>query len=111
MLPGWVLVGVGAALVATGAVLGGLASSKASELGDASRLGTQPDFSEYEDLQDSGQSLELGQIVSLAVGGAALATGATLLILDRLRGKLERQAWIAPAISSDGVMLSGSVQF
>jgi tetratricopeptide (TPR) repeat protein len=110
-IPGWVLVGAGAALVATGAALGAVASSKASALEDASRLGTLPDYAEYEDLEDSGKGLELGQIVTLAVGGAAVAAGAALLIMDLVGGESERQAWIAPGVTAGGAMVSGGVRF
>lgn len=110
-IPGWVLVGAGAALMATGAALGAVAASKAGELEDASRLGTLPDYSEYEDVEDSGKGLELGQIVTLAVGGAALAAGATLLILDIVGGESEHQAWITPGVTPGGAMVSGGVRF
>ena len=112
-IPGWVLVGTGAALCITGAALGAVAAGKAGELEDASRLGTRPDFSEYASTEDAGKGLELGQIVTLAVGGAALATGAVLLILDRVGGPEpnERSAWIAPSVGPGMAGVAGGVRF
>jgi tetratricopeptide (TPR) repeat protein len=81
---GWVSLGVGGASLITGVVLGALAGAKSSELEEANTAGK-----EYADLQaeeDAGRALQTGQIVTLAIGGAAVVTGAVLLFLDSRRG-------------------------
>ncbi len=110
-IPGWVLVGTGAALAITGAGLGAASAAKADELEEASRMGAPQSYSEYEDLEGQGKALELGMIVTLAVGGAALATGAVLLILDLTGGESPEQAWIMPGITAGGAALSAGVRF
>ena len=110
-IAGWALVGAGAAGLVAGGVLGGMAMSKQSALEDAYK-NREMTYPEFQDGIESGEGLELGAIISLAVGGAAAAAGATLLILDHLSGDgEERMAWIAPGFSADGATISAGLHF
>ena len=108
---GWILVGVGAASLVAGIILGKSASDAASNLEDdnADKKGV-----EYADVMkdvEHGQSMQNAQIATLVVGGVAAAAGAVLLILDARRASTDRQAWLAPAITPGGAMVSGGLRF
>jgi len=110
-LAGYVLVGVGAAGLVAGGVLGGMAMSKQGEVEDAYR-DKKLTYPEMQDELDKGDGLELGAIVGLAVGGAALAAGATLVIIDMLGGdKAQQAAWLAPALSPQGAGVTAGWRF
>ena len=110
-LPGWILVGVGAAGLVAGGVLGGMAMAKTGEVEDGYENSTMT-YPEYQDAVDQGEGLELGAIIALAVGGAAAATGATLLILDVMGGEGEASgAWLSPPVTADGALVSAGVRF
>ena len=102
---GWSLVGFGGAALVAGAVLGGLAMSKESELEQAFAEG-QRTLAEIQDGEAQGEALQTGAIISLAVGGAAAAAGAILLILNSTSKPEARQAWIAPAPGRGGGMVA-----
>jgi tetratricopeptide (TPR) repeat protein len=116
---GWVLVGAGGAFLVTGLVLGIRAAGLQSELEDASAQHDDPTtqtpnfYSDHTDKEDMGQALSKAGIATLAVGGAAVATGALLLFLDyRYRaGRRERRAWIAPTLTAGGAQVSGTWHF
>jgi tetratricopeptide (TPR) repeat protein len=110
-LPGWILVGVGGALVVTGAVLGWRASEQASDLEAASRQQPKAYFDDHESTQSAGRSLQTGAILGLAIGGAAAVAGTVLLILDGRRKGGERAAWLAPAVTAQGACLAGGLRF
>src|SRR5690606_32952380 len=77
---GWVLVGVGGASLVAGGVTGGLALAGASDLESRcpDRRCTIADQSDY----DTNVALGWTSTITLAVGGALVATGGLLLILD-----------------------------
>lgn len=102
---GWSLVGVGGAALVAGAVLGGMAISKESELEQA-YAGGERTLAEIQDGEATGEALQTGAIVSLAVGGAAAAAGAVLLILNATGEAETSQAWIAPAPGRSGGMVA-----
>jgi len=110
-LPGWILVGAGGALLVTGALLGWQASVKAKEIDDASRSVPRVSFEDCEDTERAGKGLQTGAIISLAVGGAAAAAGAVLLILDSRGKRAERAAWLAPTVTPRGAALAGGIRF
>jgi hypothetical protein len=108
-IPGWVLVGTGGALLVTGIVLGAMAASKAKDLEQANKSGKE--WAEYADVEQSGRTLNKAGIATLALGGAAAATGIVLLILDMKAPKEERRAWLTPSLAPGGAVVSGGVQF
>ncbi len=110
-LAGWISVGVGVALIGTGAALGALASSKSDEVETAWADGKE--WADISDNADSGQNMETGAIVSLAMGGAVLATGAVLLVLHYTGGQKESPttAWIAPTVTPGGAAVGAGIRF
>lgn len=76
---GIVTASIGGALILTGIVFGRLASSKESDLNDLNQGGTWTQ--EAQDNYDAGKRDNKIAIVSLVVGGAALATGGVLWFL------------------------------
>lgn len=109
-LTGWILVGAGVAALAAGVALGAVAGGKSDDLEQAAATG-QP-WRDWQVIHDEGQAMELGQIVGLAVGGALTAAGAVLVYLGyRARGQTERQAWIAPVMTADGALVTGTWRF
>lgn len=81
-IPALVVAGAGALLLAGGAVTGVMTASKQSELeeGCPTRMGCDPAL---EDTRDSGEALALVTDVLLVTGIAAVAVGATLLVLGQ----------------------------
>lgn len=86
---GWVSLGVGAAALIGGAVTGGLALSKYSDLKEACPGGTC--YTEQYGEMDAKDSLATASTVLLAVGGTAAAVGAGLLIYRQLKLKLKKK--------------------
>ena len=83
---GWALVGVGGAMAIGGVVTGVLAFKKDEKLYAACEDDVCPDEQGYGDDIDSMKMLSAVTDVLLFVGGAAVVTGAVLLIVDRWRG-------------------------
>jgi predicted metal-binding membrane protein len=106
---GWSLVGVGAASLVTGIILGARAQSKAGAVEDAYALGAY-DWSAIKPFEDDGKALQTGQIITLVVGGIA-ATGGAVLLLLAPSAERKTSASISPIISADTVGLAGSVRF
>lgn len=109
-LGGWISLGVGGASLVTSIVLGAMASSRAIDVELANDSGTSY-WDDQQDLMSSGEALETGQIVTLAVGGTLVAAGVTLLLLDRLGRSAEKRAWVAPVIRQGGGMVTAGFQF
>jgi tetratricopeptide (TPR) repeat protein len=84
---GWALVGIGGAAVIAGVVTGVLAYKKDEKLYDACPNDVCPDTSENRDDIDSLEVTSAVTDVLLFAGGAAVVTGAVLLIVDRTRGR------------------------
>jgi tetratricopeptide (TPR) repeat protein len=79
-LPGGVLLGVGAAGLVVGAIVGGLALAQEQEVRDACPEGRcSPD---QRSNADAAESKALGADIAFAIGGAAAATGLVLLIVS-----------------------------
>ena len=108
--PGWALVGAGGALLATGLVMGALASDQADEM---EQIGQAFDtrYADAGDVESKGKTFQALQIVGLAVGGAALASGVVLLILHRRGAGRERSAWLSPSVTPGGIVVTGGARF
>ena len=109
-IAGWSLVGVGAAAAVGGLAMGVVAGNKSDDLEAAAA-----EHQEYADVKDDeslAKGLETGAIVGLAVGGAALAAGAVLLVLDMTGGEGETNtAWLAPAPTASGASVAAGFSF
>lgn len=108
---GWIAAGVGVALLGTGAALGAVAMDKAAQVEEGYK--TSKEYADLEDIEEAGKSMEAGAIVSLSLGGAALATGAALLVLHYLNKDTERPAaaWIAPTVTTGGATVGAGFRF
>lgn len=92
-VPGWVLTGIGGALIIGGAVALGVASGTASDL-DAVDPG---ELDRYRDLKSSLETQELLGWVFGGLGVAAVVTGVVLLALDPAEG--EGSTGVTPALA------------
>ena len=81
-LIGWIVSGVGAGSAVAGAILGGIALSKNKSLVDACKDSPCP---EKRDEKEQRDKLATSATVLLAVGGTAIAAGATLLIVGKTK--------------------------
>ncbi len=118
--PGWAcLIGGGIALV-IGGIVGGQASAKARALSDASSLHPAVDFADYAAVESRGKGLQTGALVALGIGGAALLTGAVLLMIDRrsqpaeaepAAGQRSAGRWLAPVVAPAGGGVAGGLRF
>lgn len=95
-----VLLGLGAAGLVVGAVTGGLALAKASDLESACPVRTQCP-PENEKLEDDARTLGTVSTVGLAIGGASAAAGIIWLAVE-LAGGGDESARLAPWISPTG---------
>jgi tetratricopeptide (TPR) repeat protein len=91
----WVTLGLGAALMAGGGVLVGLGQADHDEVLNQDGYGNAEAVldltrAEATDLKDSGTSKKVAGFVLLGVGGAAMATAVTLLVLEAM-DKTERR--------------------
>ncbi|MBC8068520.1 MAG: tetratricopeptide repeat protein [Deltaproteobacteria bacterium] len=96
------LIGAGAALTAVGAAVAlggglglGIAAQRRSDDLSAIQSRGNPDdrsFADAEDLEDQGRQLEIGQIVSVAVGAAIGLTGIALLAVGAQRMSKAKRA-------------------
>ena len=70
-------------------------------------------YTDHRDVEAAGQDLQLGQIVTLAAGGAALVAGGVLLYLHYRAGgeRPQNAAWFAPAPARGGALVSGGFRF
>jgi tetratricopeptide (TPR) repeat protein len=107
-IAGWSLVGLGLAAVGAGIAMGVVSGSKSSEVEEAYREGTR-EWADLEEVESSGEGLELGMIIGVSVGAAAAVSGAVLLLLSR--GGAEQRVSVAPVVGADVVGLAGSVRF
>jgi tetratricopeptide (TPR) repeat protein len=106
---GWVTAGAGGAILVTGAILGVLAGKKAREVEDNSTK--RLEWVDSKKTWDDGQALENMQIMTLALGAAAVAGGVLLIYLDHRAEKEHRRAWLAPTVTPGGAAVSGGFQF
>jgi tetratricopeptide (TPR) repeat protein len=106
---GWALVGVGAALMATGGLFCGLARWRSSQMEDANQ-----DWNEYTSvkyLETQGKAFQTSGIVSLAFGGAAAIVGVVLLVVHAKGRPAPHSAFLAPSVSPGGLVASRVAEF
>lgn len=117
VIAGAVLTGVGAALALGGGLGLGLAAKKRSDDLDDVQTGGNPDdvtFGGAGDLEDEGKKLELGQIVTVAIGGAIALGGVAMLAIGLSRQKKPKagaRAGLSPTFGRTAVGLSFSGRF
>lgn len=105
VLPGAIVLGVGGAVLAVGAILGGVSLAKVGDLEEAcpdKECGPdqQPTIDSVEDLGNASTAL-------FVVGGAAAATGVVLLIVRPGGGTDAESSAVAPLIGPGFVGLRG----
>jgi tetratricopeptide (TPR) repeat protein len=109
-LTGWILVGAGGALVATGIILGMKAASKQSELEDANAAGKE--YADVKPIEDQGRTYKNAGIGTFVLGAAAAVTGTILLLLEGRSGESKERAWITPGlVPGGGAMMAGGFKF
>lgn len=117
VIGGAVLASVGAALALGGGLGLGLAAKKRSDDLDAVQTGGNPDdltFGDASDLEDEGKRLELGQIITVAIGGAIIIGGVAMLAIGVARGKKAkagRKAMLTPSFGRTAIGLSLTGRF
>jgi tetratricopeptide (TPR) repeat protein len=119
VIAGAALTALGAAVALGGGIGLGLAAKRRSDDLDAVQTGGNPDdltFGEAGDLEDEGKRLELGQLVTVAVGGAIALAGVALLAVGLSRRKQAKsgagpRAALAPSFGRTAVGLSIAGRF
>lgn len=110
-LPGWILAGSGAAVITAGAILGGLAAKKASDLENLNNRG-QPYDDKARTLEDQGKAFQTAQVALLIAGAAATIAGGTLLFFHYRKRLAERRTpQVSLAITPQGSMLTTTLRF
>ena len=106
------MVGAGGASLIAGLIFGGLAADMADTLEKQNKANPAVEYdADIMADEETGRTLQAVQILTLAVGGAAVATGVVLLILDRRKQSKERRVWLAPVITPGGALVSGGLRF
>ncbi len=82
-IPGWTVLGTGAAGIVVSGVLLGVAASKSNEMRSLENSGEPYDPDKHGQLPDEGRVLEKAGWVTGAIGLAAVATGIVLLLVSR----------------------------
>jgi len=99
-VPGYVLLGVGAAGLVVGAVLQGLTGKAQTESEETD------DYQVFKDKKDSGEAMQKAAIACFVVGGVVAATGLVLVIADG--GGEEQSTEVALVPGPGGLMIEGS---
>ncbi len=103
---GWSMLGVGGAILVSGAVTGGVTAARAGELKSNCPDNKCP--AEIDDnLQKSGKNLALATDILLPLGGAVAVTGAILLIIGYKKKESPRnaRALVTPLVSPEMIGL------
>jgi tetratricopeptide (TPR) repeat protein len=106
---GWAVLGVGAAALFAGVILGGLSLSNSAAV-ESAAPGTpwSPDLSAS---YDRAANYRVGCWSSLAIGGAFAVAGGVLVGLGYLGAGSDRRAALLPTLSSEGAGLSVQGRF
>lgn len=86
-VPGWIVVGTGAASIVAGAILLFAAHAKEDEMRKLESSDEPYDPVKHDELPDQGRALELAGWITGGVGAAIASIGVVLLIVDRKRGE------------------------
>ena len=108
---GWVLMGTGAAGVAAGAVLLGLARSRLQDMRDAESAGATYRSGVHGSLKQDGERFQLAGWITGAVGIGTVAAGATLILLSRFKPEVFSRVSIDTAVSDRGVRAHFTLRF
>ncbi len=103
---GWATAGLGVAALVAGGAYHALSFDSATRHDEASTDGETP-LADLEDLQSDSESEFTIAIVGYTVGGLAVATGVTLLLLDRPAGDQAGSVSWTPVLGPGGVGLAG----
>jgi len=107
----WSLAGAGAVALVTGGALAGLAKASESQVEDDTRKGLEY-TTVIKPKEDRGRALGIAGPVLLGVGGAALVSGVTLLILQHRAAAQERRSVrVTPLIGRGFAALSIEAAF
>ena len=105
---GWVAVGVGGALLVSGAITGGMALSKQKDLEDKcpDKVCVDPND---RSLKDSADTLALATDILLPIGCAVAGTGIVLLVLGMSDDEQKGQASLSPILGAgfNGIAVQG----
>lgn len=99
---GWTSVGIGAALLGTGAAFTVLSQNKVDEVNSYDKRAPDASPTELQDIKDQAQSNYQTSLVAYITGGAIATTGIILLIVDATSGEsgdesaLQLDAFVAP---------------
>lgn len=107
-IAGIVVAAVGGAALVTAAIAGKMAGDKGSKLEADSKTGTtvfDPN------LESNGKTLNTVTIISAVMGGAAVVTGAILILTSRGTPPRERQALVSPMVGGGLVGATAVVRF
>ena len=104
---GWIGIGIGGAVLAGGAIAGGLALSTASDLEGECTDGVCP--ADRQSDVDKMNSLGTTSTIMLSVGAAVAATGLVFLLLDM--GDEEEDAAVSAGISGDSATIGIITRF
>lgn len=108
-LTGWIVSGIGAGTAVVGAILGGIALSKNKSLVAACKDKQCP---EKKDEKEQRDNVAASATVLLAVGGTAIATGVTLLIVGRLMNTDEAlRVVVSPGLDGKSITASCGWRF
>jgi hypothetical protein len=100
-IAGWSLLGGGAAIAIVGGVAFGVLAGQETDAVEGSAPGTSwSDIAPHLGLHDDYQAAE---IAMLAVGGAVLAAGVVLLILDATDESSDAEAAVVPVVGDESV--------
>jgi tetratricopeptide (TPR) repeat protein len=104
LIAGGVVAGAGVAIVVGGIVCGVLAQSAGNDLTHAAQMGQPFDYNKYQ----AGKTDQTLEIALIAVGGAAVVAGATVMVLGR-RQQTHAHAWLRPMLGpgTAGLALDG----
>ncbi len=106
---GWVLLGVGAASLAAGIAFAVLVRNTSDDYVSGGRT-----YPEAEQLKDKGKLYEKLELATLIAGGALVATGGVLLVLDLLdarRARREASVQVLPFAAAGGAGVVGMTRF
>ena len=113
LIAGWITAGTGLAMVGAGVAMHFVAEADRDSLRDASTAnGVVTEFTRQEalNIEEDANNLDTGGAILMGVGGAAVAAGATLIVLHYLQDDAPDETAVSSFFvpGGGGLMLSGS---